>query len=304
MKDSYIKFILATVIFGTNGIIASHIPLSSYEIVLCRTVLGGTFLLILALCRHEWRVLITAPRSSLVWLVLSGIFLSGNWLFLYEAYKQIGVSLATLMCYCGPVLIMILSRFIFHEPFTLPKVSGMIIVTFGMICINGADFQANGLSWGLVCGLLCALCFALLIVAMKKNNWHRRNHVPCLPAAHRLRRRRSRDLYHVFRPGRTGQHFHCLHSLSGPCQYGRRLLLVFFRYTKAICPDRFYLWLYRALDGSSLIGPAPRRSPDHDAMDRCRPRSGRRSSFRIMAPESLMAAYDGRTCGRFSMPRA
>ena len=48
MKDSYIKFILATVIFGTNGIIASHIPLSSYEIVLCRTVLGGTFLLILA----------------------------------------------------------------------------------------------------------------------------------------------------------------------------------------------------------------------------------------------------------------
>ena len=168
MKDSYIKFILATVIFGTNGIIASHIPLSSYEIVLCRTVLGGTFLLILALCRRQWHVLFTAPRRSLVWLVLSGIFLAGNWLFLYEAYQQIGVSLATLICYFGPVLIMILSRFVFHEPFTLPKVAGMIIVTGGMTCINGADFQANGLSWGLVCGLLCALCFALLIVAMKK----------------------------------------------------------------------------------------------------------------------------------------
>lgn len=168
MKDSYIKFILATVIFGTNGIIASHIPLSSYEIVLCRTILGGTFLLIRALCRRQWHVLFTAPRRSLVWLVLSGIFLAGNWLFLYEAYQQIGVSLATLICYFGPVLIMILSRFVFHEPFTLPKVAGMIIVTGGMICINGADFQANGLSWGLVCGLLCALCFALLIVAMKK----------------------------------------------------------------------------------------------------------------------------------------
>lgn len=41
MKNAYIKFILAAVIFGTNGIIASHIPLSSYEIVLTRTVLGG-----------------------------------------------------------------------------------------------------------------------------------------------------------------------------------------------------------------------------------------------------------------------
>lgn len=26
MKNAYIKFILAAVIFGTNGIIASHIP--------------------------------------------------------------------------------------------------------------------------------------------------------------------------------------------------------------------------------------------------------------------------------------
>lgn len=168
MKNAYIKFILATVIFGTNGIIASHIPLSSYEIVLTRTVLGGLFLLFLATWRHEWGSLRHVARSSLAWLILSGIFLAGNWLFLYEAYQQIGVSLATLMCYCGPILIMILSYFVFHEPFTLPKVAAMVIVTIGILCINGADFQAHGLSWGLACGFLSALCFALLIIAMKK----------------------------------------------------------------------------------------------------------------------------------------
>ena len=168
MKNAYIKFILAAVIFGTNGIIASHIPLSSYEIVLTRTVLGGFFLLILATARREWGSLRRASRTSLVWLVLSGLFLSGNWLFLYEAYQHIGVSLATLMCYCGPILIMILSYFVFHEPFTVPKVSAMIIVTVGILCINGADVQAHGLSWGLVCGFLSAVCFALLVIAMKK----------------------------------------------------------------------------------------------------------------------------------------
>ena len=47
MKDAYLKFMLATVIYGTNGIVASHIPLSSYEIVLTRTVLGSLFLLVL-----------------------------------------------------------------------------------------------------------------------------------------------------------------------------------------------------------------------------------------------------------------
>lgn len=168
MKNAYIKFILAAVIFGTNGIIASHIPLSSYEIVLTRTVLGGFFLLILATARREWGSLRRASRASLVWLVLSGLFLSGNWLFLYEAYQHIGVSLATLMCYCGPILIMILSYFFFHEPFTVPKVSAMVIVTIGILCINGADVQAHGLSWGLVCGFLSAVCFALLVIAMKK----------------------------------------------------------------------------------------------------------------------------------------
>lgn len=168
MKNAYIKFILAAVIFGTNGIIASHIPLSSYEIVLTRTVLGGFFLLIPATARREWGSLRRASRTSLVWLVLSGLFLSGNWLFLYEAYQHIGVSLATLMCYCGPILIMILSYFVFHEPFTVPKVSAMVIVTVGILCINGADVQAHGLSWGLVCGFLSAICFALLVIAMKK----------------------------------------------------------------------------------------------------------------------------------------
>ncbi|WP_337742134.1 EamA family transporter, partial [Megasphaera sp.] len=66
--------------------------------------------------------------------------------FLYEAYQHIGVSLATLMCYCGPILIMILSYFVFHEPFTVPKVSAMVIVTVGILCINGAADQAHGLS--------------------------------------------------------------------------------------------------------------------------------------------------------------
>ena len=32
----------------------------------------------------------------------------------------------------------------------------MVIVTIGIICINGADVQAHGLSWGLVCGFLSA----------------------------------------------------------------------------------------------------------------------------------------------------
>lgn len=167
MKHPYLAFIFSMFIFGSNGIVASHIPLSSYEIVLCRCVLGGICLLAVALYRHELSYL-TKDWHATGWLVLGGLFMSGNWMFLYEAYQQVGVGLATIMCYTGPIIVIILSRFIFHEALTIPKLLGIIMVTGGMVCINGMDFQAQGVSWGMACGFLAALCFALLVVSVKK----------------------------------------------------------------------------------------------------------------------------------------
>ena len=169
LKNPYVPFILAMLIFGSNGIVASHIPLSSYETVLCRTLLGGLFLLPFVFAKHQFGLFAKHKRAT-AWLVLAGAFLALNWIFLYEAYKQIGVSLATIMCFCGPVLTMILARFVFNEAFTVPKVVGIIAVVIGMVCINGADFQANGLSWGMICGILSAVGFAFLVIAMKKTD--------------------------------------------------------------------------------------------------------------------------------------
>ena len=166
-KNPYLPFILANLIFGTNGVVASHIPLSSYEIVLCRTILGGLFLLALAARYHEVGELLK-HKDRAAWIMVAGGFLAGNWIFLYEAYTQIGVGLATILCFSGPILLIILSRFIFGEPFTIPRVTGIILVTIGMFCINGSDVSANGFSWGLLCGLLAAVCFAFLVIAMKK----------------------------------------------------------------------------------------------------------------------------------------
>ena len=82
MKDAYVKFMLATVIYGTNGIIASHIPLSCYEIGQTRTVLGSLFLMVLTTFRHEWSTLHQMTPREWLLLVLAGVFLGGNWIYL------------------------------------------------------------------------------------------------------------------------------------------------------------------------------------------------------------------------------
>jgi len=46
MKRAYSKYIAALLLFGSNGIVASHISLSSYEIVFTRTLIGSLFLIL------------------------------------------------------------------------------------------------------------------------------------------------------------------------------------------------------------------------------------------------------------------
>lgn len=43
MKKSYVKYILALLLFGSNGLVAGTISLSSYEIVLVRTLIGSIY---------------------------------------------------------------------------------------------------------------------------------------------------------------------------------------------------------------------------------------------------------------------
>lgn len=48
MKDKSIsKYIAALLLFGSNGIVASYISLTSYEIVFTRTMIGSLFLVLI-----------------------------------------------------------------------------------------------------------------------------------------------------------------------------------------------------------------------------------------------------------------
>ncbi len=164
----YMKYIIALLLFGSNGIVASRIALNSYEIVFMRTLIGALFLVILYLFDQKHKMYFFKNKLSFLFLVLSGAAMGSSWLFLYEGYYQIGVSISTLAYYCGPVIVMVLSPFIFKENITMPKVIGFLFVLLGMIFVNGTQIFAEGISWGLVCGIFSALFYALMMICSKK----------------------------------------------------------------------------------------------------------------------------------------
>lgn len=166
-KKALIKYLCALLLFGLNGIVASHISMNSYEIVFLRTLIGSVLLILLFLI-GKGKFHIRENKKDTVFIVLSGIAMGASWMFLYEAYQQIGVSFASLLYYCGPVIVMILSPLIFKEKLTLPKIVGFLIVLAGIFLVDG-NAAVEGNVWGLFCGGMSAVMYFFMVTLNKRS---------------------------------------------------------------------------------------------------------------------------------------
>ena len=163
----FIKYIAALLIYGTNGVVASHIPLDSEQIVLLRTAIGSVLLVAIFLLSREKLTFYRYPKSAM-FLAFSGVAMGLGWLFLFEAYRTVGVSVGTLGYYCGPVFVMALSPLLFGEALTRWKVLGFGAVVLGMVLLNGRVLGEGGSAWGLFCGIMSGVMLAALIICNKK----------------------------------------------------------------------------------------------------------------------------------------
>lgn len=167
MKLGYFKYIFALLLFGTNGIVASFIDLNSYEIVLMRTLMGSLLLIILFFATKGKLTFYHHKKESL-YLAISGIAMGASWMFLYEAYSQIGVGISSLLYYCGPVIVMALSPLLFKEKLTVFKIIGFLSVLCGVFLVNGNSFGGGGNTFGIVCALLSAIMYSFMVIFNKK----------------------------------------------------------------------------------------------------------------------------------------
>lgn len=167
MKSAYVTYVASLLLFGSNGIVASQIGLASGQIVLMRTLMGALALgAVLLLARRGMSFL--HNRRSLACLVLSGAALGASWLFLYEAYRLVGVGVASLAYYCGPVIVMALSPLLFGERLTKQKVMGFAAVLCGVALVSSRALQSGGDVRGLVFGGVAAVLFAVMVIFNKK----------------------------------------------------------------------------------------------------------------------------------------
>lgn len=166
MKPAIFKYILALLLFGTNGIVASFIALSSFEIVLLRTLIGSFSLILIFFLSggksNAWKI-----RRDFAFVMISGIAMGASWILLYEAYTLIGVSLASLVYYCGPVFVLGLSPWIFRERLKLASLIGFAAVLIGLSFVYQGALGQGEISWGILYGILSAVLYAVMVIFNK-----------------------------------------------------------------------------------------------------------------------------------------
>ncbi len=171
MQKSLVRYLSSLLLFGMNGIVAAHILLPSTQIVLVRTLLGSMLLVVIltaSIVRHKGSLQSTAHPAQALYLFLSGAALGGGWIFLFQAYKLIGVGIASLTYYCGPVLVMALSPILFHTHLGAKKLLGFAAVVLGAFLVVGQGAGAALSPLGLACGFMSAVMYALMVIFSKK----------------------------------------------------------------------------------------------------------------------------------------
>lgn len=162
-----IKYITSVALYGTIGIFLRHVSFPTELVAMCRGILGTAFILAFMALRHR-KVDREAIRKNLLWLVLSGICLGLNWIFLFAAYVKTTVAVASLCNYMAPLLVIIAAPMVLHEKLNTKKLPCVAVAFIGIVLVSGVIGGGTGDPKGVAYGLAAAVAFVCIVLCNRK----------------------------------------------------------------------------------------------------------------------------------------
>lgn len=162
-----IKYITSVALYGTIGIFLRHVSFPTELVAMCRGILGTAFILAFMALRHR-KVNREAIRKNLLWLVLSGICLGLNWIFLFAAYVKTTVAVASLCNYMAPLLVIIAAPMVLHEKLNIKKLPCVAVAFIGIVLVSGVIGGGTGDPKGVAYGLAAAVAFMCIVLCNRK----------------------------------------------------------------------------------------------------------------------------------------
>ena len=167
MNKYKLELIGSMLLFGSIGIFVKNIEFTSVQIALGRAIIGALFLFIFSIISKKTtsKELI---KSNILILILGGICLSINWIFLFEAYKYTAISSATICYYLAPIIVMFLSPIIFKEKLTVVKIVCILSAMVGMLCVIGVGNSSGSNNFVGILYALAEACLYSCVIILNK----------------------------------------------------------------------------------------------------------------------------------------
>lgn len=162
-----LRIIIAMCIVGTIGIFVEYIALPSLVIATARAWGGAAFMLLVMLCMKK-KLHMDQIKDNALFLIISGISMGGNWIFLFEAYKYVSIAIAILCDYMAPIFVIMLSPILLKEKITWKKLLCIFGAIYGMFLISGIVGNVDADIRGVALGLLSAVMYCSIVICNKK----------------------------------------------------------------------------------------------------------------------------------------
>ena len=93
-----------------------------------------------------------------------------NWVFLFQSYKYVAVSISTLTYYFAPIIVTVLCPILFKEKMTVKQIICFVFSTVGLVLIISqgiSSSESNNYALGIIFGLCAAVLYATVILLNK-----------------------------------------------------------------------------------------------------------------------------------------
>ena len=166
-RRGIIFFALAMIISGTIGLFVKWIDLAPIDIVFYRCLIASIALgaYVFAFERDKFSKIL----NKKLLIVLSGLILVFNWIFLFGAFKFTSISIAISIYYLAPIFVILYGILFLKEDNVKVKLITVIIAFIGAILVSGLNFDTqNSNLAGIVSAFFAAMLYAFLIIIAKK----------------------------------------------------------------------------------------------------------------------------------------
>lgn len=165
-----LRYIISGLIYGTIGVFLHFISFSSEFVVLCRGVIGSIFICTIMLIKKDLPD-IQSIKNNLLLLLISGICLGLNWVFLFAGYKY-SVAITCLLNYFAPIVVVVFSAIAYKEKLVNTQIICIAFALVGVILVSGIfDGAARVDIHCVIYGLLAALSFVIIVLCNRKMSY-------------------------------------------------------------------------------------------------------------------------------------